>query len=1019
MTLAGPSNYDPQVPSLQPDGRGMELDYPIDWEAAGSRTVHSYAIGFLLSTLALSLVATPAFRFLAPYLTTPLALVLLLGGSLLCTFLRFKGELRLADLLVPSRALSALVFARNPLRRFHYFATLCLGPAIYMLAQLVYEPTVSSAVLLLTLVLVLLAVLADQVAAHYVAWLHAVPTTERQCRNFSLELWGAKSLCERLAWWGSPIKTGYPKWYYAAVQQVERRRYPLVFLGVLTSGVAGLVVFVASAQSVFAGMYAIATTALALLVLGAANAAFLWGVRPSLSRTALSVVWDSLASFLTYNRHHSLVAGVFLSPSGWWAQRAASVRAALLVTSLLLTPLAAYYPLPVLLTGSDSWARAAVEDTTVEKMAAGWRPWSRGREAAHISAPPTLNDARENLTLTPLELRHYQHLSPERAQSYLAAKAAVSHQRRLADFYGRRTTQFEDRLMEIPELWLWTAARGALSLDPFSICALVVGLLASLLAPFALLFAVLFAVGSRVLLHHHGFLRADGFYSDDLMPWQVFSDRLRHSRHEEERNHLFLGLVAYSDTPVLLHRDILVEHTAVHGGAGSGKTALGVTPLLAQLIDRRDSTVVIIDLKGDMACFEDCRQRAASRGMRFSWFTSKAKHSTYCFNPFEQAHFKDALTLQQKAEVVLKALGLEHQLVYGQSHFSRASRHVLELILEEYPEVDSFKSLKEVVLADGDAGLRALRLTDKQIQDAGELTAVIRSLSKLPALNATKTNTKSSAFDARIDFSGLLSTPQVAYLLLPAAEGAATAREIARLAIESLFSAASTRPPPGRFPVYLAIDEFQVVASDTMEVLLEQARSMKVGIVLASQTPSNLGTELAAVIETNTQTKQVFSASDSRLREAIVKASGEAEGPGSMPDPFTVSLASMNMAECEAFNASYGMVEGRLGPRLTQNDVIRASDRPWANITRTRSKGFAQFDGLPVFVRSLYHIPKSVADERAEAPWPPLDEFTVLTDGPPEDPGAPLADAPRRVPPTAPAPAALPDDYQTRLDSIS
>ncbi|MBU0717858.1 MAG: DUF87 domain-containing protein, partial [Planctomycetes bacterium] len=71
-----------------------------------------------------------------------------------------------------------------------------------------------------------------------------------------------------------------------------------------------------------------------------------------------------------------------------------------------------------------------------------------------------------------------------------------------------------------------------------------------------------------------------------------------------ERNHLLAGFNPENDYPILLSRGILREHAHIIGDTGSGKTALGITPLVAQLIGRPHTSVVIIDLKGDMALFE-------------------------------------------------------------------------------------------------------------------------------------------------------------------------------------------------------------------------------------------------------------------------------------------------------------------------------------------------------------------------------------------------------------------------------
>ena len=51
---------------------------------------------------------------------------------------------------------------------------------------------------------------------------------------------------------------------------------------------------------------------------------------------------------------------------------------------------------------------------------------------------------------------------------------------------------------------------------------------------------------------------------------------------------LFLGLNAADGSPVLVPRTVFQEHAHFLGDSGSGKTSLGLAPLIAQLIRFRD-----------------------------------------------------------------------------------------------------------------------------------------------------------------------------------------------------------------------------------------------------------------------------------------------------------------------------------------------------------------------------------------------------------------------------------------------
>lgn len=65
------------------------------------------------------------------------------------------------------------------------------------------------------------------------------------------------------------------------------------------------------------------------------------------------------------------------------------------------------------------------------------------------------------------------------------------------------------------------------------------------------------------------------------------------------RKHFFLGTSFWTGEPILFADEILSEHIWATGGSGSGKSALILAPLVSQVIDRGDRSVVFIDQKND------------------------------------------------------------------------------------------------------------------------------------------------------------------------------------------------------------------------------------------------------------------------------------------------------------------------------------------------------------------------------------------------------------------------------------
>ena len=64
------------------------------------------------------------------------------------------------------------------------------------------------------------------------------------------------------------------------------------------------------------------------------------------------------------------------------------------------------------------------------------------------------------------------------------------------------------------------------------------------------------------------------------------------------------------------------------GATGSGKTAIGLSTLVPQLIRRGDGAVIVLDCKGDQAFFNTVRIEAERAGSTFKWFTNRLYRST-------------------------------------------------------------------------------------------------------------------------------------------------------------------------------------------------------------------------------------------------------------------------------------------------------------------------------------------------------------------------------------------------------
>lgn len=537
-----------------------------------------------------------------------------------------------------------------------------------------------------------------------------------------------------------------------------------------------------------------------------------------------------------------------------------------------------------------------------------------------------------------------------------------------------------------PEAWLRAAIGNDVRQTTVGYSLLTAAAACMLYPPLLFFTALLGATRSSLLTLHQGIELpggADRTTPPDDVPWSIYERRLRTSKNAVEQEHLWVGAHYLQDYPVLVHQDILKEHAYVVGDSGSGKTALGLLNLVPQFIRRRNAAVVILDLKGDNALFQTVREECVRTGAPFRFFTNELGRHTHAFNPFVQAD-PSRLTVNQVCETMLEALSLNHGDGYGRSYYSRIARRWLHSMLRQYPSLDSFEELYE--LSDNPESFR----DEKERQDAFELVSVIESLASFEQINITpkRPNIPSGVVDEAIYMPRVIAEREVVYFWLPAAVETATVREVAKLALYSLLRAAHLHNRDKAEPdqTFLVIDEFQRIASGNFKVVLEQARSMGVGAILANQTPADLVTadaDLRATVQTNTRFKLCFAASDLAQQDDLMKASGEESG----------WLRSYSVSDK---GSSSGFSE-TIQSRLRRNDVIALTDDPMGCVAHiARGAGYSQYHGLSLPVSTIFTMSKDRYDALRARAWPSDERGTFLTTRRALDPEAFLNAAQRR-----------------------
>jgi hypothetical protein len=735
--------------------------------------------------------------------------------------------------------------------------------------------------------------------------------------------------------------------------------------------------------------------------------------------------WRALTTFVCYNRHNVQAAGLFRFPTKalrppWSRDAALGATLALLTTALVGVSVSSPQYLIEQYWKPSKAAAPVARDATATAPQTGVRP-----------APfvPSEEDI-----LTPAQRQFASQLSPEQRARYLAEKK-------------------RDREAKDSASW-WTATKWSIEKVLIGIAAV---LLLCWLGPFAVLFAVLWFTGGRLLARYYQALEAHDAYElppeptkkelesgkRGITPWDNRIERIIWSPDELEAEHFYLGSGIEGDYPVLLHRDLLNAHAHILGDTGSRKTSIGIAPLLTQIIARQDSSILIIDLKGDKSLFEAAREEADTAGIPFKWFTNVTGRSSYVFNPFAQSHVH-RLTTNQLTQGILQALALEYGEDYGRGYYSAMNELVLTGYLRNHRKhIRSFRELHRFL-----CDKAAYPGSGEDWEKTRHVTGVVDKLAQVGPMNVTGSAGGGSAggvgsagaVEAQIDIPSMLREKQVIYFYLSSAQEQASVPKIAKLAMFSLLTAASRREKGEDKRVYVFVDEFQRVISENISIFLEQARSFKLHFILANQTIGQLekdGVNLTDVVESCTAYKQSFRATDEKSIKRIMESSGEAiyhsmQWTQFLNDAFVDTddeALSFSQALAQGLDPQAheqgldGVAAARVseseGPRLERNTVIEVSAMPLASFVRfSESSGYTQFSGYRTTVLSEYHITKALFGHREETGWPEVDERTVLVT-PDEDPIVQSRFIEKNVPIAKPTdvPKDFDADLEQRLDA--
>ena len=742
---------------------------------------------------------------------------------------------------------------------------------------------------------------------------------------------------------------------------------------------------------------------LAALLLVELLAAFLFARRPLNPSLMLRHLGTAFTQWLTYNRSQVDAPGAYQTPAGACKyRRRMALGLVLLMAAAIPQFVGPARDFALISEGRHptyrnledvpkEWEEPAQEELATEPEEDSPDP---------VASPPTLELYQQRMLerMPEEERRRYLERLEQERQAALAQANAES----------------DEQPAETPAAsawseWLDESFSHALTTAYMGLALLVLPFLATALS-FVSLYAFALATTGRLAAR---FGPTTSVSPEELLSsdrWEELVSRVQASDDNTERGSLLLGVNANDNTPILVPREVFTEHAHLLGDSGSGKTSIGIASILSQLIRSGECSVVVLDLKGDdLALFQGVRSDAEEAGLRFRWFTNQLERSTYAFNPLGQAPLQ-RMTLYQKVDMLTAAMGLQYGRDYGRAYYSDSNARLLHAALEQHSPIDSFVHLADIL-----GSPNAIRGVDRELrQAAAHLGAIVSRLADAEALNVVSGNSQpDSVLDAAIEFTDVFRTPQAIHFHLSSMIGTTSSAEIARIALYSLITAASAVPPKERVQTFVVIDEFQRIVAGNIEMLLQLARSLNIGIILANQSLMDLktaGIDLIPAISANTRFRQIFAASNLEEQERISRGSGESltfqQSWHEYIGGFTTLVDGRNLSE-------------HITPRLRMNDILLATDDPLQSIVQIRrGAGYAQYGGLPFVMRSSHHISYETYRKRKAAEWPEQTEETLVPhiDATPHVPrphGGRFTDSEVLI--DEPAPAASVGDYLDRM----
>ena len=324
--------------------------------------------------------------------------------------------------------------------------------------------------------------------------------------------------------------------------------------------------------------------------------------------------------------------------------------------------------------------------------------------------------------------------------------------------------------------------------------------------------------------------------------WHSFIWSNKFSRNAALAGGIYLGTVRSDGAPALMAMSQLVKSGWIQGAPGSGKTAM-MSQMIEQLIIQGKS-VVVLDLKATSHELLQAEKNAVNlvqkiekRDVPHHIFTPMHNEATQLFDLFSQEAWAKA-SPEDKASMMLGFMGLNYGNVYGKNYFRDSAWTVQQHLLDKYAKIESFHEAATLLAEELKHAKEPWELSAASKRDGEHPRLILKRLGMNDCINR-RSSYSQEVLDSAIKIDTLFETPSVLHCALPSVSDPVGNPEIGRIILGSLLKIAADMPSRN-CEVIVFVDEFQRLCGREIDLVLQQARSLGVGLVLSNQSSADL-----------------------------------------------------------------------------------------------------------------------------------------------------------------------------------